>query len=147
MADHYAGRVMPAPNRFDPASFGAFRVQGRTFERDSGTVSLHYALDDRQTFVETITFETPFTAGPVLDGPGLDRALLHLHIAAGTSYYKTAAPPEVLLEKDGLAPDEQEFHRHLYDDGLREFAVANGLPVPRPVQIRPGPEPAGGRDP
>jgi len=136
VADHYAGRVMPAPNRFDPASFGVFRVQGRTFDRDSGTVSLHYALDDRQAFVETITFETPFTAGPALDGPGLDRALLHLHIAAGTSYYKAAAPLEVMVEEDALSSDEQEFHRHLYDDGLREFAVTNGLPVPRPVRIR-----------
>ncbi len=139
MPDHYAGRVMPAPKRFDPASFGVFRVKGRTFDRSSGTVSLHYALDDGPTFVETITYETPFAAGPVLDGPGLDRALLHLHIAAGTSYYKTAAPLEVVVEADGLAPAEQEFHRHLYDDGLREFAVANRLPVPRPVRIRPGP--------
>jgi UDP-N-acetyl-alpha-D-muramoyl-L-alanyl-L-glutamate epimerase len=128
---------MSAPNRFDPASFGVFRVLDRTFDRDSGTLSLHYALDDTQTFVETITFETPFTAGPALDGPGLDRALLHLHIAAGTSYYKSAAPPEVVVEGEGLTRDEQDFHRHLYDDGLREFAVANRLPVPRPVRIRP----------
>ena len=130
---------MHAPNRFDPASVGVFRVTDRAFDRDTGAVSLHYALDDRYSFVETITFETPFARGPGLDGPGLERALLHLHIAAGTSYYKTAAPPVVAVEDDGLLPIEHEFHRHLYDDGLREFAVANGLPVPRQVAVRSGP--------
>jgi UDP-N-acetyl-alpha-D-muramoyl-L-alanyl-L-glutamate epimerase len=130
---------MHAPNRFEPASVGVFRVTDRAFDRDTGAVSLHYALDDRYSFVETITFETPFARGPGLDGPGLERALLHLHIAAGTSYYKTAAPPVVAVENDGLLPIEHEFHRHLYDDGLREFAVANGLPVPRQVAVRSGP--------
>ncbi len=130
---------MHAPNRFDPASVGVFRVTDRAFDRDTGTVSLRYAFDDRYAFVETITFETPFASGPLLDGPGLEGALLHLHIAAGTSYYKAAAPPVVAVELDGLLPVEQEFHRHLYDDGLREFAVANGLPVPRQVAVRSGP--------
>jgi UDP-N-acetyl-alpha-D-muramoyl-L-alanyl-L-glutamate epimerase len=132
---------MSDPKRFDPASVGAFRVVDRAFDADSRTVSLHYALDDVHRFVETVTFET---APPPLDPPepsALDRALLHLHIAAGTSYYKTAAPPTVEVEGAGLSPAEREFHRHLYDDGLREFAVANGLPVPRTVAIRSGPPP------
>ncbi len=138
MADHYAGPVMHAPSRFDPASVGLFRVMDRTFDRDSGTVSLRYGLDDQVTFSETVTFEAPFWPGPALDGPGFDRALLHLQIAAGTSYYKTAAPPVVVVEGAQLTAAEQEFHRHLYDDGLREFAVANHLPVPREVAIRSG---------
>ncbi len=61
MADHYAGPVMHAPSRFDPASVGHFRVMDRTFDRDSGTVSLRYGLDDQITFSETITFQTPST--------------------------------------------------------------------------------------
>ncbi len=65
---------------------------------DAGAVSLHYALDERATFVETITFETPFSPERDPEAPGLERALLHLHIAAGTSYYKAAAPPEVVVE-------------------------------------------------
>jgi len=133
---------MHAPNRFDPGSVGVFRVKGRAFDRGSGTVSLHYALDDRYPFVETITFETPFAVDPALDGPGLERALLHLQIAAGTSYYKTAAPPVVVVEGEGLAPDEREFHGRLYDEGLREFAVANGLAVPRAVDIQHADQPA-----
>ncbi len=128
---------MHAPNRFDPASVGVFRVLGRTFDRPSGTVSLRYALDDRIDFVETITFETPFDPDGPPGGPGLERALLHLHIAAGTSYYKAAAPPAVVVEGEGLDPSEHAFHTHLYDHGLREFAVTNGLPVPRSVAIGP----------
>ncbi len=134
---------MHAPNRIDPASVGAFRVLGRTFDIDAGVVSLHYALDEQFAFTETVTFETPFATGPDLDAPGLNRALLHLHVAAGTSYYKVAAPPEVVLDHESLTSEEREFHRHLYDDGLREFAVTNGLRVPRPVVIRShdGPQP------
>ncbi len=127
---------MRAPNRFDPATVGVFRVTDRIVDRDSGTVSLHYAFDDQYSFVETLTFETPRPDRPPLDAPGLERALLHLHIAAGTSYYKAAAPTRVVVEGAALTPVEQEFHRHLYDDGLREFAVANGLPVPRVVDVQ-----------
>jgi hypothetical protein len=58
-----------------------------------------------------------------------------LHIAAGTSYYKAAAPPIVSVESGALSPTEVAFHQHLYDDGLREFAVANRLAVPRPVSV------------
>jgi hypothetical protein len=79
-----------------------------------------------------VSFESP-PAGE-MDTDVIARALLHLHIAAGTSYYKAAAPPVVSVVS-GLSAAEAEFHRHLYDDGLREFAVENGLPVPRPVSI------------
>jgi hypothetical protein len=127
---------MHAPNRFDPATVGDFRVLGRTFDGDRGVVSLRYALGERLTFTETLTFETPFSSEQDLDAPGLHRALLHLQVAAGTSYYKAAAPPEVVIEHESLTKQEEEFHRRLYDDGLREFAVTNGLAVPRPVIIR-----------
>ena len=122
-------------NRFDPGSIGTFRVVDRCFDASSRTLSLGYALDDAVSFTETITFETPPDDGGSADGAGFDRALLHLHMAAGTSYYKAAAPPVILLEHDGLTAAEQRFHHALYDQGLREFALANGLPVPRAVEI------------
>jgi hypothetical protein len=149
---------MSSPTRFAPDSFRALRVTERGYDAGSGTVTLRYALDDRVDFVETITFERAAGGGPGgtgdPSGPGFDRALLHLHIAAGTSYYKTAAPAGVVVDGAVLTPAELEFHHHLYDDGLREFAVANGLPVPRPVTVTadgdmdpPGPPPAGGLRP
>jgi len=39
------------------------------------------------------------------------------------------------VEDATLSVSELEFHHHLYDDGLREFAVTNGLAVPRPVAV------------
>ena len=123
-------------DRFDPRGFAAFRVVDRNFDKDSRTLTLEYALDDAEVFVETGTFETPTATSGLGDAAGFERSLLHLHIAAGTSYYKTAAPPVVSVEGTSLTPGEIAFHHHLYDQGLREFAVRNGLPVPRPVAIR-----------
>ena len=128
---------MNDPNRFDPASVGTFRVDRRSFDPESRTVSLHYSFDHGPEFEETIVFESPVDGGSAHSAPGFDRALLHLHVAAGTSYYKVAAPPDVVVEGEGLIPVELDFHQHLYDDGLREFALANGLPVPVPVTVRP----------
>ncbi|MGO8873026.1 MAG: endonuclease domain-containing protein [Acidimicrobiales bacterium] len=128
---------MTAHDRFDPDSVDTFRVVGRSFDAASRTVSLEYGLGDSIPFLETVTFETPTTGAVDTDAPGFQRALLHLHIAAGTSYYKAAAPPLVSVEGEALDPAEEEFHRHLYDDGLREFAVANGRPVPRSVSVHP----------
>jgi hypothetical protein len=141
--DQYADRPMSATFRFDPDSYSTFRIVGREYDPGTRTITLRYGLDDRVEFTETITFEriprqpvelTP----PGSMGPGFERALLHLHVAAGTSYYKTAAPPEVVVEGESLSDTELDLHRHLYDDGLREFAITNGLPVPRPVTVVPG---------
>jgi hypothetical protein len=129
---------MSEPRRFDPASIGQFRMTQRSFDPSTRTVSLHYAFDDGPEFVETVTFETAPTWEPAVGTAGFERALLHLHIAAGTSYYKVAAPYDVVVEGEGLARSELAFHHHLYDDGLREFAVANRLAVPQQVSIRCG---------
>jgi hypothetical protein len=136
---------MSSPRRFEPDSFQAFRIVGRAYDAAERRITLRYSLDDSVAFTETLTFETETGDLPEPTGPGFDRALLHLHVAAGTSYYKTAAPAEVVVEGELLTADEQAFHHHLYDDGLREFAVTNGLPVPRPVTVVSGVAPEGGR--
>ena len=127
---------MNDPGRFDPGSVGAFRVTRRSFDAGSRTVSLHYAFDDGPEFVETVRFESESAVSSPAGSPGFDRALLHLHIAAGTSYFKVAAPRDVVVEGTALTALESEFHHHLYDDGLREFALSNHLDVPLPVSIR-----------
>ena len=129
---------MSDPDRFDPGSYRSLRIVGREYDPGDRTIILRYALDDGVTFTETVTFETPPGVSTVPSGPGFERALLHLHVAAGTSYYKTAAPPEVVVEGESLSQAEVDLYGHLYDDGLREFAVTNGLPVPRPVTVVPG---------
>jgi hypothetical protein len=134
-ANRYDVRAMSDPNRFDPGSVDVFRIVDHHYDHSSRTASLRYGLDDRYSFEETVIFETEPPSDRPVDEAGLDRALHHLHVAAGTSYYKTAAPLSIEVEGTGLTAFESEFHRHLYDDGLREFALSNGLPVPRPVKI------------
>jgi UDP-N-acetyl-alpha-D-muramoyl-L-alanyl-L-glutamate epimerase len=125
---------MSDPDRFIPGTYDTFRVVEVGYDEPSRTVSLGYAFDDGPRFVETVTFETP-PAGPPVVGADFERALLHLHVAAGTSYYKAAAPATVVVESGALTGPERDFHHHLYDEGLREFAVENGLAVPRAVTI------------
>jgi hypothetical protein len=145
-ANRYAVRAMSDPNRFDPGSVDRFRIVDKNYDHSSRTASLRYGLDDRYSFEETVTFETEPPPDLAVDDAGLDRALHHLHIAAGTSYYKTAAPPVIEVEGAALTASESEFHGHLYDDGLREFALANGLPVPRPVKIQASSSPPADAD-
>ena len=132
---------MTDPLRFDPGSHRTFRIVGRAYDVEARTITLRYALDDRTEFTETITFETPPGPGADPGGPtgvGFERALLHLHVAAGTSYYKTAAPAQVVVEGESLSAPELELYHRLYDEGLHEFAVTNGLAVPRPVAVVAG---------
>jgi hypothetical protein len=53
-----------------------------------------------------------------------------VHLAAGVSYFKAAAPTRIVVETGPLTPAEQALVHDLYDKGLREFAVTNSLPVP-----------------
>jgi hypothetical protein len=85
VAHRYPGPAMLADGRFDPAAVTAFHVAARSFDSETRTATLSYRFDEGPAFVETITFETPPDAVVRADDPRLDRALLHLHIAAGTS--------------------------------------------------------------
>ena len=138
VARRYPGPAMD-DGRFDPKGASSFHVTSRTFDATTRTATFSYAFDGGPEFVESVTFETPPSVPVDVEDPRLDRALHHLHVAAGTSYYKTAAPDRVVVDQGVLTPDEVTFHRHLYDEGLREFAVVNHLPVPRPVTVSAAP--------
>lgn len=74
-----------------------------------------------------------------------------LGLCASTSYYKAAAPPQVHLARPTTVA-ERDVARQLFDEGLREFAVTNGHPVPRTVMHsdggeRPGRRPTGEAEP
>jgi hypothetical protein len=114
---------------FHPASFRQFRFTRRSM--DGRTVRLEYALDDAYEFVEE--FDLPMPEGDV-NKAALEPLLDLLHWVAGVSYYKTAAPPEVVCETGAPPPATARLLDALYSDGLGEFAVVNRLPhLPRPV--------------
>ena len=45
----------------------------------------------------------------------------------------------VMVEGESLAAGELQFHQNLYDQGLREFAVTNGLAVPLRLEVQARP--------
>ncbi|MEA2307826.1 MAG: UDP-N-acetyl-alpha-D-muramoyl-L-alanyl-L-glutamate epimerase, partial [Thermoleophilaceae bacterium] len=109
-------RTMRTPSaaearRFDPARFETFRFTGRRFE--DGTAVLEYALDDEVEFVERVHF-------PGASGAHSDALLELLHLVAGVSYYKVAAPPAIEAPGSPLL-------EALYTHGLAEFAYVNGI--------------------
>jgi hypothetical protein len=95
---------------FDPARFQSFRFTRRRYE--DRTAVLEYALDDELAFVERIRF-------PGADGEPSEALLELLHLVAGVSYYKVAAPPLI----EAASP----LVRALYTDGLGEFGYLNGI--------------------
>jgi hypothetical protein len=114
----------------------AFRIVGFGFDPESNIAHFDYAFDDSHHFRETVEFGgAPLGSFPT----GLDRALRLVHLAAGVSYYKAAAPARIVVETGPLSPAEEDLVRDLYEKGLREFAVANKLPVPLAFELRTQP--------
>jgi UDP-N-acetyl-alpha-D-muramoyl-L-alanyl-L-glutamate epimerase len=142
------------------ASFAAFRVLPWTV--DGATLTLRYSLDDGIEFVEIIGFPVDVD----VTRPGVLAAIDVLAAVAGVSYFKVASPHRIVLEGEPLTADGLQLLRRLYDDGLREYAYRNELPVPfettienagqeRPVTLPMRPKPfrgnillpmGGGRD-
>lgn len=126
--------------RFDPSSFSSFRFTRRSLSPD-GTIELEYALDDAYTFTEVLRLPVP--SDQELDLDALSSLLDLLHWVAGVSYYKTAAPPQVICETGAPPPHTAAYLEALYSKGLGEFAVVNDLGrIPRPsFSARPAPPP------
>ena len=107
---------------FDPTAIRRFRFTERSLSPD-GRVSLHYALDDVETFTET--FDIPLAPGATVDQEAVRPILDLLHWIAGVSYYKMAAPPEVACETGPPPAAAAAYLEALYSEGLGEFAYAN----------------------
>lgn len=58
-----------------------------------------------------------------------------LSICAGTSYYKIAASERIEVEFE-ITGSQHELLKGLYDEGLREFAFQNTLPIPRKFEVQ-----------
>ncbi len=98
---------MSDPDRFDPGSVGTFRVTDRSFDtaiQDASLSATPSTMTGRSWRPSPSRHRRPMRSVAV--APGLARALLHLHVAAGTSYYKAAAPPVVIVEDETLSPAE-----------------------------------------
>lgn len=123
-----APRTAPA---FDPSSVEAFRFLSRELD-EQGVVSLHYALGEELLFTEELRLPVPGPLGEQ-ERERVQGLLSLLHWTAGISYFKAAAPPQVLCESGLPGPAAAALLGALYSEGLGEFAFVNGLSaLPRP---------------
>jgi hypothetical protein len=109
-----------------PDLTGPFTFEGTSIS--GGTVELRYRIGHALTFTELV--ELPFD---LPDTPAVRRAVHVLHLAAGVSYYKCVAPTRLVAPP--LTGAERRLVEALYDEGLREMAYRNDIPVPLPVDI------------
>ncbi len=113
--------------RFDPGSVATFRFLSHEFDDAAATARLRYALDDRYELVEEVVFAGAETPVEGERRAALDEALRLLHLLAGVSYYKAAAPPEIAVEGEAPRRETARFLERVYLHGLGEFAFRNGL--------------------
>jgi UDP-N-acetyl-alpha-D-muramoyl-L-alanyl-L-glutamate epimerase len=115
--------------KFDPARCGTFHLLGHTYDPHTATATLSYSLDDDLRFDEVIRLP-PGAPEPTGERAlALERVLGLLHMVAGVSYYKAAAPPQVVSSAD-IGPATASLLNAVYTLGLGEFAYRNRLEHP-----------------
>ncbi|TDC79542.1 hypothetical protein E1193_18830 [Micromonospora sp. KC606] len=115
----------------------AFTFPSYSIDLATGEALFDYALtgpDGEQRFTEVITL--PLPADPPSDETvaTLGRVLELLHVIAGVSYYKAAAPRRLVLPAP-LGTAAAELVAAVYTRGLAEYAYRNQLP--HVLQLRP----------
>jgi hypothetical protein len=116
--------------QFSPEAFAEFVCESFSIDWETGEVLLNYALTgpgEVVRFTERLTF--PLPASPVSDERRAHFAAILplLHVVAGVSYFKAAAPATVVAAASPLTAAESEFAQQVYTLGLGEFAVRNDL--------------------
>jgi hypothetical protein len=135
--------------------FDTFRFTHRTIS--GRVVRLGYALRGKTAaevdLEETIELPETLQPGAGAEDAGVHQALLGLHLAAGTSYWKTCVPPELEIENAALSEEDAAFWNRIYTEGLGEFFYRNQLDPTgraafpfsaRPARSSPPAEPAAG---
>jgi hypothetical protein len=121
----------------ESAGVETFRIVGWDFDAGHNVARFDYAFDDTHSFQEIVGFGGVPLGSTA--GPGIERALRLVHLAAGVSYYKAAVPARIIVETGPLTSAEAGLVHDLYDKGLREFAVANRLEVPLAFELDAAP--------
>jgi len=112
---------------FDRSAISAFRFLRCGFDAATGEARLAYGFDEGPELVETIQFPGAPFALDQTRAAAVEQALRLLHLIAGVSYYKAAAPPQIRIESYGIDADTAAFLTEVYENGLGEFAYRNGL--------------------
>jgi UDP-N-acetyl-alpha-D-muramoyl-L-alanyl-L-glutamate epimerase len=108
----------------------AFTFPSYSIDLATGEALFDYALtgpDGELRFTEVITFPVPDAPPTDETVAALGRVLELLHLVAGVSYYKAAAPPR-LVAPAPLGPEAAALLTAVYTKGLAEYAYRNHLP-------------------
>lgn len=120
---------------FNREALNRFHFHDCRFDAASGVASLDYAFDVGGVFTETITFPgAPFALDAERAG-AVQAALRTLHLIAGVSYYKAAAPETIAIDAYAIDCDTADFLTRIYENGLGEFAYRNGLSLRGKIQF------------
>jgi len=112
---------------FQRDAIRAFRFVRCGFDPETGIAQLVYAFDDGPELVETITVPgAPFQLDEAR-ARAAAQALRLLHLIAGVSYYKAAAPRGIRIESYAIDAGTAALLDTIYLNGLGEFAYRNGL--------------------
>lgn len=108
--------------------FEALRFPSYAFDADTGVVTFDYLLDGPQplAFTETVQLPVPAPAPSPQRLAAVRRVLDLLHVVAGVSYYKVAAPPRVQTSTP-VGPEAAALFTAVYTLGLAEYAYRNDL--------------------
>ncbi|MCX6807885.1 MAG: hypothetical protein NTZ80_03780 [Patescibacteria group bacterium] len=107
--------------------FQTFVFEKYELDRKNNQVSLYYALDDAEHFCEKFYFPDGFFAENPQDEKATNKALFLLHLIAGVSYWKTAAPKKMIVNSGIVTHDLQRFCELLYKQGMSEFHYKNRI--------------------
>ncbi|MHB8682319.1 MAG: hypothetical protein ACYDA2_09535, partial [Acidimicrobiales bacterium] len=121
--------------RFRPEAFAEFHVVDFDLDAAAGTAALRYRLGDDLEFEEHLELGTPVVPLSPGQEAGLLAVIRLLHVVAGVSYYKAAAPQTISVHTGALSGVEHELVAAVYDHGLREFRFRNGLLERAPVEV------------
>ncbi|MEV4756346.1 hypothetical protein AB0J86_14700 [Micromonospora sp. NPDC049559] len=108
----------------------AFTFPSYSLDLATGEARFDYALtgpDGELRFTEVITFPLPSVPPGEAGLATLHRVLELLHLVAGVSYYKAAAPPR-LVAPAPLGEAAAALVTAVYTKGLAEYAYRNDLP-------------------
>ncbi|MFN8671131.1 MAG: endonuclease domain-containing protein [Candidatus Sericytochromatia bacterium] len=112
---------------FNPNLVEKFRFVSYEFDENTFIAKLNYAFDDNYFFTEQIAFNNANTVFDDEKRKALDLCLKNLHLVAGSSYYKAAIPPKIVIENQEITKETSDFMQKLYLNGLGEFAYRNNL--------------------
>ncbi len=107
--------------------YSRFIFERYDFDAATGTINLHYSLDEAVGFVETLRLPTKGMHLEDVDPALLDRALFLLHMIGGISYYKTCCPQKIDVRSGTLSPSQASFFKTVYEHGLGQFFYENNI--------------------